>query len=707
MAGESIGTGVRPLAALRFAAGTDIGRRREENQDAHGVFESATLRAFFVCDGMGGVQGGAIASNLAVATIGDLLKDRVTITASDIAAAVTQANANIFERGAHEPGLAGMGTTCVGHVFIENRMFIANVGDSRAYRIRDGVVTQLTEDHTLVRELVRSGALAPELAENHPVSHMLTRSLGPAPTIEVDCHLSADGPVQGDRYLICCDGLYNMVGADEFLEILDGFSLDEAIQEFIDLANARGGTDNITLIVIEVGSDYPTARADVALSPNGSGTGDHVDRPVNGVSDHVFESNGSAEPDGLGSMSEPSGDDDRIEGGGSSGAAEVPSVGPVGESSPDEAGYEVTAAAASQEGHLDNDQKLTAPGGGASDQSVRVSTAETKPLTAADRPHVAAPRSSEWLGTVGSFVCVLVVGFGIGYLYSHYDDFARESLPAYDRAIEEESNTRVATAPLVVTAPPPTPLAALDQVAPSGSSADAVARGERLEKRREQLRASIRSLSQKISSFDQPISGRLGETLGSTSKTIDAIAAELEAIRADIDVATRKLAVWYGRRKRLQETDPINLASEVAVVSPEVKARKEAFEQATWAYLKEAEAYRYNQTDKALGERVAELGRARTESMSALVVAVRSTIENEVGFADKHIFELTMKRDEKSAEIDSLRREIDYVRILMGADDSQRASKKAELVRERTMIEAELAGLDAVLGSGDPSTATP
>jgi hypothetical protein len=241
----------------------------------------------------------------------------------------------------------------------------------------------------------------------------------------------------------------------------------------------------------------------------------------------------------------------------------------------------------------------------------------------------------------------------------------------------------------------------------AGSTADAANRSERLEKRRGELRASIRSLNQKIGSFDQPISGRLGETLGSSTKAIDAIAAELESIRADIDVATRKLAVWYGRRKRLQETDPINLASEIAVVSPEVKARKEAFEQATWVYLKEAEVYRYNPTDRALGNRVAELGRARTESMGALVVAVRSTIENEVGFADKHIFELTIKRDEKSAEIDSLRREIDYVRILMGADESQRASKRAELMRERTLAEAELAGLDAILGSTESLSARP
>jgi protein phosphatase len=698
MAGESIGIGVRPLAALRFAAGTDIGRRREENQDAHGVFESSTLRAFFVCDGMGGVQGGAIASNLAVATIGDLLKERRTITASDIAAAVAQANANIFERGAHEPGLAGMGTTCVGLVFVDDRMFIANVGDSRAYRIRDGVVTQLTEDHTLVRELVRSGALAPELAENHPVSHMLTRSLGPAPTVEVDCSLSSDGPLHGDRYLICCDGLYNMVGAEEFIEILDAFSLDDAVQEFIDLANARGGADNITLIVVEVGSDYPTASEQAVVAPLDALNGDHGGELPPGEGARSFEANGSAQSLEIESGSESYGGS--VEGGDISGE-EI-----AAETRGNEESHERTAETASTE--APHEDKLTT-GDTGTKPSVRSAPSEsagTEPRTAAEEPSAARARPAEWLGTVGAFIGVLVVGFGIGYVYSHYDNFTPEGAAIYDRASEEELGLRGPAAPLVVTAAPPTPAGTFDSGV-AGSTADAANRSERLEKRRGELRASIRSLNQKIGSFDQPISGRLGETLGSSTKAIDAIAAELESIRADIDVATRKLAVWYGRRKRLQETDPINLASEIAVVSPEVKARKEAFEQATWVYLKEAEVYRYNPTDRALGNRVAELGRARTESMGALVVAVRSTIENEVGFADKHIFELTIKRDEKSAEIDSLRREIDYVRILMGADASQRASKRAELMRERTLAEAELAGLDAILGSTESLSARP
>jgi hypothetical protein len=213
------------------------------------------------------------------------------------------------------------------------------------------------------------------------------------------------------------------------------------------------------------------------------------------------------------------------------------------------------------------------------------------------------------------------------------------------------------------------------------------------------LRKTVADLDAKIGSFNKPMGGEVGESLSSTRKSIDAIERELERIRADLDIATRRLAVWYGRRKRLQDADPVNLASEVAVAAPDVRRNKEEFEQATWAYLKEAEVLRYTLADKAQGEKVANLARERAEKMSILAQGVRTAIEREVGLADRQISELTVKRDEREGELAALRREVEYVKILTGADASARASKRAELQRERDIAAAELAGLAALFES--------
>ncbi|MFM1848763.1 MAG: hypothetical protein RL417_2237 [Pseudomonadota bacterium] len=663
MSSETNISSVTLLAALRFAAGTDIGLRREENQDAHGIIEGNSYRAFFVCDGMGGVQGGAIASNLAISSIRELLKDRMSVGVTEIASAITQANANIFERGASEPGLAGMGTTCVGLVFTENHLFIANVGDSRAYRIRGDKVEQLTEDHTLVQELVKSGAITPEQAGNHPVSHMLTRSLGPTPSIEVDCFAHFEPPLRGDRYLICCDGLFNMVGAEEFPEILSSFSLNEAVQELIDLANLRGGTDNITLIVVEVGEEYPRAPepevepTSEAVEVNGEIP--HGEDRVNGVaSEPPVE---EPQTDGADKVSQVSGE-----------KAEAP---PKEES---KTGRPASAAGGSQ----------TFP-----KHSEEMKTGETF-VSIRER----LPKLHQWFGSIGTLAVVLLVGYGIGFVTSNYigeDEGPMMSalpkvtpgaVPTQGLSLEQIARElNVQPAPEATVVPP----VVLDPPAPN----DRESERERMRNRFALLKKNVGALDAKIQSFNRPISGELGETLNSTRKAIEGLEGELERIRADLDVATRRLAVWYGRRKRLQDADPINLASEVAVAAPDVRKGKEAFEQATWEYLQQAEVLRYSPNNKEQGEKVAALARARTERMSILAQTVRGAIEREVGLADRHISELTLKRDEREEELAVLRRDIEYVKILTGADASARAAKRAELQRERDIAAAELAGL--------------
>jgi serine/threonine protein phosphatase PrpC len=685
MSSEPNVSSITLVAALRFAAGTDIGLRREENQDAHGIIEGRSFRAFFVCDGMGGVQGGAIASNLAVASIREFLKDRPTVGITELASAVTQANANVFERGASEPGLAGMGTTCVGLVFTEDQLLITNVGDSRAYRIRGDEVEQLTEDHTLVQELVRSGAISAEQAGNHPVSHMLTRSLGPTPTVDVDYFVSPDPPQRGDRYLLCCDGLFNMVGAEEFGEILEVFSLDDAVQELIDLANLRGGTDNITLIIIEVGEAYPHGP-----EPRTEATPERAEPTPEGESEVAAVEpapNGSGPCDDM--VSERVGGEKQTP----PLSSEPEEPRPLLESSP-EGGTERVAEPHKKSPTTSEVNGAPSPNGEPASVAP-VDEMKTGEITVRFWERLSRP--TEWLGSLGSLLVVLIIGYGIGYVTSHYPGDTEgpmmSSLPKPTPAADPRPVARIEV--------PPVDQSREEAAAAPGAVADAGTGGdrERMQKRLVVLRKTVADLDAKIGSFNKPIGGEVGESLSSTRKSIDAIERELERIRADLDIATRRLAVWYGRRKRLQDADPVNLASEVAVAAPDVRRNKEEFEQATWAYLKEAEVLRYTLADKAQGEKVANLARERAEKMSILAQAVRTAIEREVGLADRQISELTVKRDEREEELAALRREVEYVKILTGADASARASKRAELQRERDIAAAELAGLAALFES--------
>lgn len=249
------------LTLLRCAAGTDVGMRREENQDSFSVIKRSTFQAFFVADGMGGAQGGATASRMAVSTLQEALAaDDVRISPSFIDASIQETNRRIFEKGSTEPAYAGMGTTLVGLVFTTHGLISVNVGDSRAYRVRHQNIEQISKDHTLVSELIESGTLTAQDAHGHPVSHMLTRSLGPVPEVDVECHLLPDPPEVGDIYILCSDGLYNYVPAEEMLAVVRQNALDDANQILINLANQRGGGDNITVLVIAVGEKSPRGR---------------------------------------------------------------------------------------------------------------------------------------------------------------------------------------------------------------------------------------------------------------------------------------------------------------------------------------------------------------------------------------------------------------------------------------------------------------
>jgi protein phosphatase len=248
-----------PRTRLRWGGATDTGRLRTVNQDTFLVLADQDL--YMVADGMGGPQGGDVAARLAVDTVRDGYLDH---TVDGLTEAVLAANAAVHERGEGDEALRGMGTTLVAVALIESFgqevLAIANVGDSRAYRFADGELEQLTEDHSLVADMMRAGRLSPQEAESHPQRNIVTRALGPYADIEVD--VLEVYPRTGDRFLLASDGLFNEVSSDQIAAVLRRLDdPDDACHELVRLANEGGGRDNITCVVVDVTDDGGRAEA--------------------------------------------------------------------------------------------------------------------------------------------------------------------------------------------------------------------------------------------------------------------------------------------------------------------------------------------------------------------------------------------------------------------------------------------------------------
>jgi PPM family protein phosphatase len=231
----------------RVGATTDTGRVREANEDAFLV--EAPL--FGVADGMGGHLAGDVASRTAVETITTRAEQDSPGDTGSLARLVREANHEIWKKAQSDASLHGMGTTCTLAMLDDTSLHIAHVGDSRAYLFRDGDLSQITEDHTLVGRMVREGRLRPEEAERHPQRSIVTRALGVDPDVEVDTQTIELR--EGDRILICSDGLSSMVDQDSIAEVLDDKAdPQDASELLVQLANDAGGEDNITAVVIEV-----------------------------------------------------------------------------------------------------------------------------------------------------------------------------------------------------------------------------------------------------------------------------------------------------------------------------------------------------------------------------------------------------------------------------------------------------------------------
>ncbi len=237
------------MTILRSGSATDTGLVRSVNQDL--AVETPTL--FAVADGMGGHAGGEVASRLAVDAL--LAAFGRQPTGAGLSEAVTEANAMVWQRSLESPELRGMGTTLTAVALVNEDgrdvLALVNVGDSRSYRFHQGEISQITTDHSLAEEMVRTGELTSNEAAVHPHRHILTRALGVSTDVAVD--LWRIQPVRGDRYLLCSDGLTNELGADQISEVLSSVSdPHRAAQLLVQAARTHGGSDNVTVVVVDV-----------------------------------------------------------------------------------------------------------------------------------------------------------------------------------------------------------------------------------------------------------------------------------------------------------------------------------------------------------------------------------------------------------------------------------------------------------------------
>ena len=260
------------LAKLSWALRSDPGKVRDHNEDCAGAFaptipDDAWDRGplFVVCDGLGGHAAGEVASRMAVdAIIGAWTTGTPAAPHAALRSAVRQANLAVYD-AALEKGKRGMSTTCTALTLAGREAIVAHVGDSRCYLVRQDEVSLITTDHSRVGEMLRAGLLSPEQAANHPARSMITRTVGTDPIVQVD--LVRQATSAGDTFVLCSDGLWDVVARHEIGEIAAGIgttalpTVVDATERLVDLALDRGTPDNVTVLVVRVTTDRPIPAA--------------------------------------------------------------------------------------------------------------------------------------------------------------------------------------------------------------------------------------------------------------------------------------------------------------------------------------------------------------------------------------------------------------------------------------------------------------
>lgn len=241
---------------MKTVGSSDKGKLRVRNEDAYrfGYFDDGSAWGV-VCDGMGGVHGGQLASNIAINMVSDKIKlcytQSMPVTSLEnlLLSAITTANVTVFDRGIYDNSLKGMGTTIVATIIKNSTACIAHVGDSRAYKISEESIEQITRDHSLVQEMLDKGQITKEEFENNPIKNIITRAMGVGEEIDVEfdfVELKKD-----EAILMCSDGLSGMINEEKIHEIYKTTEFDKLTEKYIQAANDNGGLDNITVVVMK------------------------------------------------------------------------------------------------------------------------------------------------------------------------------------------------------------------------------------------------------------------------------------------------------------------------------------------------------------------------------------------------------------------------------------------------------------------------
>ena len=638
------------LSTLRCAAGTDVGMRRDENQDAFGVLRHDAFHGFFVADGMGGVKGGAIASRLAVSSLQESLPTLGgAISPERISEVIASINAKIFEQGAAQPGLAGMGTTLVGLVFTPSGLISVNVGDSRAYRIRGSEIKQLSEDHTLVRELVRSGAISSKDASHHPVSHMLTRSLGPLNEVVVECRYESEGPLEGDIYVLCSDGLYNFVNDNEILDVVRQNPLDDANQILINLANRRGGTDNITVVVVSVGEMGGRRRGSEYRKARNAESGEvRSDGEISAL--HQSASRSHDEQAG---QSTPLTEDPPV--------VTAPRV-----EEPKDYHAERESLKERKRGLQHQAQGIPAV--------LMVCGAVLFGLVVGDV-------ARRW-GAFPDFVAIFDSGSrGSSVserLPTNLDDLSRELAVSRSRGRDREGLPDIAR-----------------RISGGLESSSAL----RLRAARQDLfalnRATLESAASKIEAhlkaLGSPTSEGSEESVRRAEQQMTGYSRELAEIETQIDTASRKLSLWFGRKKKAEEDgqdifQPGGDIERVGAISERVKKKAADWTEATYALQAKQDEFELYPGNETLRREVDQLRAGRKELQTELREEVVRAIDGVLADTYRQLEELKARRDIIAGQLSNAQDEVAFLRTLANPEPGAR-----EALRKR--LEGELADL--------------
>jgi len=262
--------------ALEIASATDPGMVRSHNEDS--VASDASKGLVVLADGMGGYNAGEVASGMATTVITTELQqllERVPAFSVDensgkvlaekmLRDQIAKANTSIYQAAQSQPQYAGMGTTLVVALFYDNRVAVAHIGDSRLYRLRAELFSQVTKDHSLLQEQIDSGLITPEQAKQSANKNLVTRALGIDPSVEAEIHEYDAAP--GDIYLLCSDGLCDMVSDEDIGMVLQtlGANLTLCAHQLVQMANDNGGRDNVSVILVRVRQEFPAPRGIVA-----------------------------------------------------------------------------------------------------------------------------------------------------------------------------------------------------------------------------------------------------------------------------------------------------------------------------------------------------------------------------------------------------------------------------------------------------------